>query len=197
MGGWLRSRNGMWIAFEDADAFAKPGSGSGGKQGKPKIKVRAEGMVGSVSRRTNKLIDLSTPFPASKKVTGSLVAATHFCFGSSLLTPAARQLLRVVCADQLAALDSPKSYVTIIGHTDRPDTDSRNRELSVLRAQNVKTALTDILGNALKVPPDNIRALGFGEWLAMFKLHSNLVRNPADRRVDLLINGSLVATFRG
>jgi outer membrane protein OmpA-like peptidoglycan-associated protein len=176
--------------------FVKPGS-PGGKQGKPKFKVRAEGMIGRVHRHTDKLIDLSTTFPASKKVTGNLVAATHFCFGSSLLTPAARQLLRVVCADQLAALDSPTSRIMIIGHTDRPDTDARNKELSVLRAQNVKRALKDILGDALKVPDDAIHALGFGEWLALFKLRRERIRNPADRRVDLLINGSLVATFRG
>jgi outer membrane protein OmpA-like peptidoglycan-associated protein len=196
MGGYLRSKNGLLLAFEDADVFVKPGS-AGGKQGKPKLKVRAEGMFASVRRHTEKLIDLSHPFPASKKVTGNLVAATHFCFGSSLLTPAARQLLRVVCADQLAALASPTSQVMIIGHTDRPDTDVRNKELSMLRAQNVKTALTDILGNALQVRPDAIHAVGYGEWLARFKLRPDRVRNPDDRRVDLLINGSLVATFRG
>lgn len=196
MGGYLRSKNGLLIAFEDAEAFVKPGT-PGGKQGKPKLKVRAEGMVGSVRRHSDKLIDLSTRFPASKKVTGGLTAATHFCFGSSLLTPAARQLLRVVCADQLAALASPTSQVTIIGHTDRPDTDARNRELSFLRATNVKTALTDILGAALKVRPDAILAVGLSEWLAILKLHPDKVRNPNDRRVDLMINGSVVATFRG
>ncbi len=195
MGGYLRSKNGLWIALEDGEAFVKPGSG-GGKPGRPQFKIRAEVLVGSVRRHTPKLIDLSTPFSASKKVTGDLVAATHFCFGSSWLTPAGRQLLRVVCADQLAALDSPTSQVVIVGHTDRPDTDARNQQLSVLRAQNVRKALEDILGKALNVPPDAILALGFGEWLARFRLHPDRVRNPADRRVDFLINGSLVATFR-
>jgi hypothetical protein len=38
--------------------------------------------------------------------------------------------------------------------------------------------------------------VGFGEWLARFKFREENVRMPADRRVDLLINGSLVATFR-
>jgi outer membrane protein OmpA-like peptidoglycan-associated protein len=111
--------------------------------------------------------------------------------------PAARQLLRVVCADRLALLDNPTSQIFIIGHTDRLDTDTRNQELSVLRAKNVKTALSDILGDKLRVPPDAVHALGFGEWLARFKLHPDRVRNPDDRRVDILINGSLVATFRG
>jgi outer membrane protein OmpA-like peptidoglycan-associated protein len=196
MGGWLRSKNGLWIALEDGDVFVKPGS-PGGKQGKPKFKFRAEAMVGSVRRHAPTLIDLSNPFPASRKVTGNLVSATHFCLGSSLLMPAARQLLRVVCADRLALLDNPTSQIFIIGHTDRLDTDTRNQELSVLRAKNIKTALSDILGDKLRVPPDAVHALGFGEWLARFKLHPDRVRNPDDRRVDILINGSLVATFRG
>jgi outer membrane protein OmpA-like peptidoglycan-associated protein/subtilisin family serine protease len=194
MGGYLRSKTG-WIALEDGEIFLKPGD-VGGKQGKPKFNVRAEGLVGTVSRHTSKLIDLSTPFPANRNITRNLVAATHFCFGSSMLTPAGRQLLRVVCADQLAAFDSPTSQIWIIGHTDRPDTDARNQELSEQRTQNVKKALNDILGGALKVPPEAFHCLGFGEWLARFKLHREEVRNPEDRRVDLVINGSLVATFR-
>jgi outer membrane protein OmpA-like peptidoglycan-associated protein/subtilisin family serine protease len=191
-GGYLRGKNGLWIALEDGEAFVKPGSAGG----KPQFKVRAEVLVGSVRRHTSELIDLSTVFPASKKVTGNLVAATHFCFGSSLLTPAGRQFLRFVCADQLAAFDSTMTQIVIIGHTDRPDTDPNNQQLSERRAENVKRALTDILGAALKVPLDEIHPLGLGEWLARFKLHRELVRNPSDRRVDLLINGSLVAKFR-
>jgi outer membrane protein OmpA-like peptidoglycan-associated protein len=196
MGGYLRSKNGLLLSFEDAEAFVRPGSAAG-KQGKPTFKVRAEGAVGRVRRRTTRLIDWSKPFPENQKVTGNLVQATHFCFGSSLLTPAARQLLRVVCADQLAALDSPTSRIWIIGHTDRPGKDPRNQELSMLRAKNVATALKDILGDALnREVKDSILVLGFGEWLARFKLREDRVRHPADRRVDLLINGSLVATFR-
>jgi outer membrane protein OmpA-like peptidoglycan-associated protein/LAS superfamily LD-carboxypeptidase LdcB len=196
LGGYLRSKNGQTLGFEDADVFAKPG-GSGGKQGKPKFKVRAEGMAGRVRRKTDKLLDLSQPFPSNRTVVGDLASATHFCFGSSLLTPAARQLLRVVCADQLAALDNVNSQVRIVGHTDRPDTDMRNDELSTLRAKNVRTALNDILGPALKVPESAIQTVGMGELLAKAQLRPEQVRNPADRRVDLLVNGRLVARFRG
>jgi outer membrane protein OmpA-like peptidoglycan-associated protein len=195
MGGYLRSKNGQWIAFEDADAFVKPGKG-GSKQSKPKVKVRAEGMIGKVRRHRAGIIDLSKPYAANVKVAGQLLATPHFCFGSSQLTPAARQLLRVVCADQLAALTSPTSDIWIIGHTDRPDKGARNIELSQLRAKNVKIALTDILGDALKVPDDRIHDVGLGEWLAFFKLRNEHVKVPEDRRVDLLINGSLVATFK-
>ncbi|XYH98399.1 OmpA family protein [Sorangium sp. So ce1128] len=114
---------------------------------------------------------------------------------SSLLTPAARQLLRVTCADQLAALANPESQIFIIGHADRRDTIERNHALSELRAKNVKTALEDILGGALKVPPSRISAVGFGEWMAIAKLQPDQVKNREDRRVDLMINGALVATF--
>jgi outer membrane protein OmpA-like peptidoglycan-associated protein len=109
------------------------------------------------------------------------------------LTPAARQLLRLVCADQLAALTSPTVNVTIVGHTDRVGNMSRNQELSENRATSVKRALIDILP---ALSPDAIRAVGVGEWRALLKLHENEVRNPDDRRVDLWINSTLVATFR-
>ena len=194
MGGYIRSHNGFWIALEDADAFVKPGGG--GKQGKAKFSVGAEGMVGSITRKTNTVIDLSQPYFSNKSVTGDLSKAAHFCFDSSLLTPAARQLLRVVCADQLAALANTKTEIWIVGHTDRVGTSARNLELSQLRSKNVRQALLDVLGPALKVPAGNIHDIGFSEWLAALKLHPNDVKNPNDRRVDLLINGSLVATFR-
>ena len=116
--------------------------------------------------------------------------------GTGVETPAARQLLRVVCADQLAALANTKTEIWIVGHADRVGTSARNLELSQLRAKNVRQALLDVLGPALKVPVGNVHDIGFSEWLAALKLHPNDVKNPDDRRVDLLINGSLVATFR-
>jgi outer membrane protein OmpA-like peptidoglycan-associated protein len=194
LGGYLRSKNGLLMALEDAEPFIKPGGG--GKQGKPKFKVRAEGMVGRVRRSNDKIIDLSKPYVANRNVVGDLFSAGHFCFDSALLTPAARQLLRVVCSDQLAALASPTSQVFIVGHTDRVGTLARNQELSDLRAKNVRTALKDILGPALKVPDSAIRTLGVGEWGAILNLLPNEVRNPEDRRVDLWVNARLVATFR-
>lgn len=195
-GGFLKSKNGMSIALEDGDVFTGTGVPHG-KQEKPKISLSAEAMVGPVSRSDPGRLDLSRPFVASAAVLGSLTTATHFCFDSALLTPAARQLLRFVCADQLAVLDSQASQIIIIGHTDRPDTDVRNEELSRLRAENVRRALYDILGPALKVPSDRILCLGFGEWVARLKNRPDQLRNPADRRVDVMINGMLVASLRG
>jgi outer membrane protein OmpA-like peptidoglycan-associated protein len=195
-GGFLKSNSGMSIALEDGDAFAGPDIPHG-KQDKPKISFSAEAMVGWVSRSDQGRIDMSRSFVASAAVTGSLTTATHFCFDSALLTPAARQLLRLVCADQLAALVSEASQVLIVGHTDRPDTDLRNLELSRLRADNVRRALDDILGTALKVPPERIAVLGLGELVARFKLRPEQLRNPADRRVDVIVNGTLVAALNG
>jgi outer membrane protein OmpA-like peptidoglycan-associated protein len=195
-GGFLNSKNGMSIALEDGDVFAEAAIPHG-KPEKPKFSLSAEGMAGPVSRSGSGRLDLSRPFVASAAMIGNLTTATHFCNDSALLTPAARQLLRFVCADQLAALGSQASQIIIIGHTDRPDTDLRNDELSRLRAGNVQKALCDILGPALKVPPDRILCLGFGEWVARLKLHPDRLRNPADRRVDVTINGVLVASLKG
>ena len=201
-GGFLNSDSGMSIALEDGDVFAEPGiphakQDKQDKQDKPKITFSAEAMVGRVSRSDPGRIDMSRPFVASAAVTGSLTTAIHFCFDSALLTPAARQLLRFVCADQLAALGSEGSQILIVGHTDRPDTDLRNVELSRLRAENVRRALGDILGTALKVPPERILVLGLGELVARFKLRPEQLRNPADRRVDVIVNGTLVAGLNG
>ena len=85
-GGFLNSKNGMSIALEDGDVFLETGI-SHGKKDKPKITIAAEGMVGSVSRSDSGRLDLSRPFVASASVIGNLATATHFCFGSSLLTP--------------------------------------------------------------------------------------------------------------
>ena len=195
MGGYLRSKNGPLLSFENAEPFLTPGGG--GKGGKPKFKVRAEGMIGRVRRHSDRIIDLSKAYLANRNVTGDLARTAHFCFDSSLLTPAARQYLRIVCADQLAALASPTTEIWIVGQTDRVGTSARNLELAQLRAKNVRTALEDIVGQkALHVPPDKIHDGGLSEWLAAIKQHPDEVKNPDDRRVDLFINGSLVASFR-
>ena len=197
MGAYLKSKNGLWLTFEDADWSIGPGKGGGkGSPTSPKFKAGFEGMVLGISRSSNRIIDFSRPFLSDRAVTGGLTTATHFCSDSAWLTPAARQLLRLVCADQLALLTQPSTTVSIVGHTDRMDTASRNIELSLLRAQNVKQALIDILGDPPAVPKDAIRALGMGEWMASLNLRRDQVRNPTDRRVDLLINGSIVASFR-
>jgi len=198
-GSYLRSDNGESIAFDNAKAFAGPGGGGG----KPKIGKGWDALVGRVSRKTpDAIIDFSKPFPGSKNVVGNLDSATHFCFDSALLTPAARQFLRFICADRLAVLSSPKTKIMIIGHTDRPADYGYNQRLSERRAQNVRLALKDILDGVLQIPIKDIPALGLSEMEAIItdllksRVNEENVPRPEYRRVDLLIDFSLVASFR-
>ena len=160
-------------------------------------------LIGRVSRKTpDAIIDLSKPFPGSTTVLGSLDSTPHFCFDSALLTPAARQFLRFVCADRLAVLTAIGTAIVVIGHTDRPASSDYNLRLSQLRARNVAKAMKDILGDRLPGRWEDIRAVGLGEALALLTdlLHSRAtdenVPEPAYRYVDLLIDFSLVARLR-
>jgi hypothetical protein len=58
----------------------------------------------------------------------------------------------------------------------------------------VKQALQDILGNQ-RSDWDKIPTYAPGELFAMLKLKPNDKASPEDRRVDLLVNGLLVARF--
>ena len=198
-GSYLRSDNGLLMSFDNAEASVGPGGGGG----KPKIGAGWDVLVGRVSRKTpNAIIDFSKPFPGSRNVVGNLDSAVHFCFDSALLTPAARQFLRFVCADRLAVLSSPETKIRIIGHTDRPGSLAYNQKLSELRAQNVKLALQDILYGVLQIPLKDIEAVGLGEAMAIItdllksRVDEENVRRPEYRHVDLLIDSSLVASFR-
>ena len=206
-GAYLKSKNGLLMDIEEWDPEPSVGPGSGKKPKKP-WKVSGGCIRASVSLSKSKLIDLSKRYPPSKELTRHLDSAAHFCFGDSFLTAAGRQLLRIVCADQLAALSSPTVDIAIVGHTDRPGSDELNMRLSKNRAVNVKTALVDILGKApegkLQIPEKDIGTLWFGELEAKIVDWFNSVpdktaehtRKPYHRRVDLLINARLVATFR-
>jgi outer membrane protein OmpA-like peptidoglycan-associated protein len=205
-GAYLKSKNGLVLAIEEWDADPSAGPGSGKTLKKP-WKVSGGLYWASVSLAKSKIIDLSKAYPASRELTRNLDSAQHFCFGDAFLTAAGRQYLRLVCADQLAALSSKTVDIAIMGHADRPSRagPKLNEELSLRRAENVKTALQDILGKELKIPPENIRTLGFGDleqrfadWVKSFpdKTMAKPTRDPNRRRVDLFINAKLVATFR-
>jgi outer membrane protein OmpA-like peptidoglycan-associated protein len=205
-GVYLKSKNGLLLDIEEWDTDPSVGPGSGKTPKKP-WKVSGGFIRASVSLAKSKLIDLSKPYPESKELTRNLDSAQHFCFGDAFLTAAGRQYLRLVCADQLAAFSSTTVDVAIMGHADRPSRagPKLNEELSLRRAENVKTALQDILGEQLKIPPKDIRTLGFGDleqwfadWLKSFpdKTIAKPARDPYRRRVDLFINAKLVATFR-
>ena len=138
MGGYIRSHNGFWIALEDADAFVKPGGG--GKQGKAKFSVGAEGMVGSITRKTNTVIDFSQPYFQQERHRGSLEGGP-FLFRQLPVDTSRAAAVEGRVPDQLAALANTKTEIWIVGHTDRVGTSARNLELSQLRSKNVRQAL--------------------------------------------------------
>jgi outer membrane protein OmpA-like peptidoglycan-associated protein len=120
----------------------------------------------------------------------------HFCLDGALLTEDARQALRIMCANELAALMSPASHLAIIGHTDRSDTDQRNLTLSAMRAENTYQAIQDILGSRLAIPERQIVRSGKGETEAIRDQRPDGERNPKYRRVDVILNGRLVLTLK-
>jgi hypothetical protein len=101
--------------------------------------------------------------------------------------------------------------ILIVGHTDQPASDEYNYRLSWRRAENVRRALKDLFGprgNILQVDLDsktNVQVLGLGELHATLANMFNWgpgtlgpkVKNATYRRVDLIIDAQLVATFRG
>ena len=93
----------------------------------------------------------------------------------------------------------------IIGHTDRPGGYTYNQKLSDFRAQNVRQALGDILDGALlggQIQLEDIPAVGLSEAEAIItdllksRVNEENVPRPEYRRVDLLIDFLLVASFR-
>jgi len=197
-GCYFRSNSGMILSFDNAKTSAGPGGG-----GKPKIGKGWDALVGHVTRKTpDAIIDFSKPFPGSQKVLGNLDSTPHFCFDSALLTPAARQFLRYVCADRLAVLTSDATQIVTVGHTDRPADSAYNLRLSELRAKNVAKAMKDILGDVLPIRWEDIHAIGLGEVAAVVldllkaRADEENVPRPEYRYVDLLIDFSLVARLR-
>ena len=100
--------------------------------------------------------------------------------------------------------------ILIVGHTDQPGSAGYNLDLSRRRAENVRRALKDLFGprgNILQVDLDsktNVQVLGLGELHATLANMFNWgpgtlgpkVKNATYRRVDLIIDAQLVATFR-
>jgi outer membrane protein OmpA-like peptidoglycan-associated protein len=101
--------------------------------------------------------------------------------------------------------------ILIVGHTDQQGSAGHNLELSRNRAENVRRALKDLFGprgNILQIDLDsktNVQVLGLGELHATLANMFNWgpgtlgpkVKNATYRRVDLIIDAQLVATFRG
>jgi outer membrane protein OmpA-like peptidoglycan-associated protein len=147
-------------------------------------------------------------------------AAVHFeTLGSAVLTPDARQLLRILAALELPAFMEPSSRLAIIGHTDRVDTWDRNLWLAYFRVQNARRALQDILGKRLRIGEKgtpkaerrtatdvegedrewlaqlsvgNLSMFWLGELLAIREGQTDREPNVKYRRVDLVLNHQVV-----
>lgn len=120
----------------------------------------------------------------------------HFKLGSALLTDEARQLLRLLCANELVAFTSPGSQLTINSHADRVDSDTRNLELSDLRAKNTRQALQDIIGDTF-VPNARVLLRGLGEQGAKEAGDKDHTPNPVRRKSEVVVNSRLVVTLFG
>jgi outer membrane protein OmpA-like peptidoglycan-associated protein len=135
-------------------------------------------------------------------------AEVHFPLGVAVLGAKARQRIRELCAAELPWFMFPGSTLLITGNCDRIDTEENNNELSQMRADNVKQAIKDVLGQRLKIPDtkETIVAVGLGEQEAAKAYektkhkpigHGEPLINQARRRVDVVLNGRRVLTLWG
>jgi outer membrane protein OmpA-like peptidoglycan-associated protein len=161
------------------------------------VATLAVGIVGkppSSRPREPRAIHLSREYKCPQQQSERSV---HFRSGDALLTEAGRQLLRVVCANELAIFANPNSQLTLLGHTDRVDVEERNMELSCLRAFNVLQAIRDILGDNFKIPEERVFIHWEGENEAKAAGERDEVPNLAHRRVQVILNNMLVASIAG
>lgn len=158
------------------------------------------GVWGKVLKRSFSKIDYSTAMIKTDYAAEyQFNKSVHFCLDSALLTPAARQALRIMCAIEQAAFQSPTSHLTIIAHTDcsgPKDHVNYNIRLSNLRAQNTLQAIRDILGTKYAIHKDNEIVKGEGEALAAKETNCKPEFNSFYRRVDIILNRRLVLTLK-
>lgn len=118
----------------------------------------------------------------------------HFKHDSALLTPGAVNLIRKLCANEMYLLKSPKTVITITGHTDMSGTDEYNKRLSKNRAFNVRQKFIDICGDEIKKIIQ--KPIYKGEEMAK-KDPAKKKYDPRYRRVDVEINGTIVLSLMG
>jgi outer membrane protein OmpA-like peptidoglycan-associated protein len=134
--------------------------------------------------------------------TAGHTAATevHFPLGDSWLTELGRQHIRFVCAKELRWLREPDTRLGIIGHTDRVDDEESNQVLSERRSKNTLQAFEDILAEDFGVDTDDpqiTQVFGMGEQEAKKAGRRDGFPWQADRRVEVVLNGRLIASQPG
>ena len=189
------------MEFIEKDISLKLRGAAGSKKKKPKISISGELTMG-LGRVFSKKTTTRIKFPKIKTETDYTVIyedlrRVHFGFNSAFLNSDARQALRVMCAQELPALMSPTSLLTITAHTDRKGKRKANLTLSALRAANTQQGIEDILGKRLKIPVRRIIPKGRGEEEARRAGDRDDTRNLDRRRVDVILNGRLVLRLRG
>ncbi len=107
----------------------------------------------------------------------------YFAWGSAEVAPAGRAALEQLAVG-LAWKGPDLDHVVLTSHTDTSGAPSANRALALRRAEAVRAIL---LANA--VPAELIELRPLGEAQSALRTPAN-VREPANRRVDLLLQMS-------
>jgi LAS superfamily LD-carboxypeptidase LdcB len=181
-----------WSSVIEFDKGDEPGPKRWGVKGGVGFSLGGHGLVGTAREigqlRVRDVTTIRTE--TLYGVTGGGERTAHFCFDSALLTPAARQGLRIAAALWRPYLSDSRSSLSITGYADKAGSDRYNQTLSENRAKNAFTALRDILGADLAA--SKVSVVGLGESQAT----AGGVRAGAkDRRVEVKLNGLTVLSM--
>jgi outer membrane protein OmpA-like peptidoglycan-associated protein len=156
--------------------------------------TEAMGMVGPFDpARPGFTTPEKTPYDGNVTLTRSV----HFPFGDAELTSEARQLLRVMAAQELSVFKASFATLVVESHADRVDTEEFNVLLTKCRAFNTMLALKDILGDKTFSKITDRHQLGLGETGAIKAGDKDDTENPEQRRSDVSVNGRLVVQLQG
>lgn len=137
--------------------------------------------------------------PALVELERDVADVVHFKCGSALLTDEGRDVVRRLCARDLPVFLAKDTRVKLTGHADRLDWAHKNQRLSELRAKNSKQALHDTLWGRMKAYDQvEVEGLGEQEHRAYVEEHGLQEKsNQAFRRVDVEVNGKVIARLQG
>lgn len=161
-----------------------------------KLSLGPAGHLGKIRKKPFPDVDYTTfTVRTDHAVAYGLTKDVHFCLDSASLSAEARQAVRVMCANELAAFVSPNTHLTINAHTDRSASPDYNRTLSALRAENTRQVIQDVLGPKFGIAEGNVTLRGMGESEATAAGRPDGERNPKYRRVDVILDARLVLTL--